>query len=424
MSQSSGPNSALTEAICKNKDFLSTRNYRLILLHLDLHHDDPNQRKAAAIIRVLRGRSGGSGKEFESTAQDPNTYIRTTICRLRQVLRTHFIYVDPDAPLQLDIPEADESGVYQLRAEKHLYDIFGPERFWFPHFRNQADNLIVFTEPVFFRIFAKNERLFIRDLDLNETDPATSNETLIATFKKRLQKTIPRLKGIKVTVSRGFIPGGEVFAKDLLKAWFQEHSRDLVQQKVTKKPIHCDEIVSGDADWFERTGAHRRSLMDYNLVLLGSARTNPKVRRLQKDSYSRFRYRIEDRGLTVAMPQKGEVDRLRSRGIVIKDLRGPRIILSEDWSKESLVLVTRGPHLHPLKVTTAIVANQGRGIHAISRLPTDHEKWMFVTNTLGLPSWLPSEFQMIFHVDLDHQEARFGECTPLLYSSDSNSQNE
>jgi hypothetical protein len=274
----------------------------------------------------------------------------------------------------------------------------GPERFWAPYCGNGTPSTIVFTEPLCFRVFGgkgdQEERYFLRDIDIND------DETALAEVKNKL----PWLNNYHVVKSRAYIPGGEALAIPKLQSWLRNHGAGV-----------CSTEVSRKTTWEEG----QFSLGNLNLIVLGSVRTNSAVVGLRNNAGydERFRYRHEPKGISILMPTPEEDRVVRAR----YTSEEPRRLLSENWDTESLVLVTRGLNQDRTKVVTAILANQGRGIAAvISYLMIDHN-WSVDPRGLkrfNLPPTLPTEFQMIFEVELDKTdfEAR-AYARPLLYYS-------
>lgn len=157
-------------------------------------------------------------------------------------------------------------------------------------------------------------------------------------------------------------------------------------------------------------------MMDDNLIILGNLRSNPNVRVLIGSyRYERYDCALTPTDITVKELSPKESARLDKRGFRYERV-GKNIRLVEDGKKESIVLVTRGPAFNVTGVATFILANQGRGVHAVAKeFLTNQKNWSVISKQLNLPEHLPPEFQMLFHVDLRRQEARYGDCTAILY---------
>ena len=121
---------------------------------------------------------------------------------------------------------------------------------------------IVYTEPLCFRVFAQPDiarpetRLFIRDVDIND-----QSEPI-----QELKKKLPWLDDQTIVKSRGYIPGGEAFAKDHISDWLRIHGFETI-----------DSVVSRKTQWEPGSAG---SLESKNLIVLGSVRTNSAVRSL------------------------------------------------------------------------------------------------------------------------------------------------
>ena len=300
-----------------------------------------------------------------------------------------------------------------LHPEQHLS---GLKQFWFPHFRDGARTAIVYTEPMFFRVFLDPEhRFFIRDIDINDTQsPAGESHLDEDHLKDALKKKLdwPGLSDkSEFEVSRAYVPGGEAFAKDNIVECFQEYGRYFIEQGTISKPCECKPVVFHEARWFPQPGK-AKSLRDDNLVMLGNSRANPRVQSLHQGA----RYVLEPHGITIANPTARELEELAP---YIKTGRSDdsRIELNEKWKTESMVLVTRGPGLNSSRIATSILANQGRGVHAVAQEyltnTKNEEKWQSLVDKFGLPTPLPRKLQMLFHVELTGDEARWDACDAL-----------
>lgn len=405
ISSPTGLHEALIERICAEEPFSNSGLYRQILKHLDNYHADDSKRTLTAICKAIPNDSSSRGRRGN---------MATTISRLRIDLK-HFFTRHPDEAITLDIPDAGNH-VYRLQPVESASRLSGAEEFWYPHFQNHSSNLIVFNEPLAFRAFGRKRRLFIRDLDLNEFEFPSDKEQ-IAELKRRL----PWLKHSKVTVSRAYIPGGEVFAKDLVRDWLEEHRDNFAQRKRGRRPLKevCIQVVSGSWEWSQGPETDAPCLGDSNLIVLGNSRSTSEVRFLQaSQEFEVHRYRIEDAGIVIKDATSTEKSILEKRGCKYARHRDSEIVLSEDWSKESLALLTRGRSRETPKIVTLIAANQGRGIHAVASMITNDDKWRSLCRELNLSRPLPAEFQILFHVDL-FRETRSTKCTALFKSDQS-----
>ncbi|MBB6143962.1 hypothetical protein HNQ77_001911 [Silvibacterium bohemicum] len=291
---------------------------------------------------------------------------------------------------------SDRVAVAEVLSAASTTSLFVPKHFWHRHTSNTYKNTIVYTEPLCFRLFDGDTRIFIRDVDLNGS--ATP---------KDLKDKIPWLANHDLKPSRAYIPGGESFAKDDLQEWLQKNGLPL-----------CFTMVSRNIHW-DPNGPVTNS----NLIVMGSVRTNSAVMHLREDAGygDRFRYWHEPNGVSILDPTPAENERLLRRKKTITPLG--RTLLSEDWSTESLVLVTRGKFIDSSRTMTLILANQGRGIQCVmSKCLTNEtyrwDAWAREFKDCNFPDSLPDEFQMLFHVKLDpdEEESRCIRMTPLLYS--------
>jgi TIR domain len=343
---------------------------------------------------------------------------------VRQLIKTNSSADPIDEGIR---PHVDEFLKFVSRPVEPTEPLSGPALFWDPHFKNGARNTILYSEPLCFRVFLdQDSRLFIRDIDINDTDPSNSD----AELKSKLRSKFPWLDhelinhpSSELEVSRGYVPGGEVFAKDCLRDWLQRRGQHLVEQKEITKNPDCCEMVSHEAQWYDPPTRQRPvtgSLSEDNLIILGNSRSNPKMQSLQdSDGYRRqFRYRMEDKHIVIRNLSPDEAAILDEYKCHYERV-GADARLWEDWKKESLALVTRGPKCGR-SVITSVLANQGRGVYAVVEkfLTNDeqHRSGFLHAFKLSDKHEFPDQFQMLFRVELAKHEARYGACVPLLYS--------
>jgi len=290
----------------------------------------------------------------------------------------------------------------------------GLREFWFPHFRNSRRTTIVYTAPIAFRVFVQGRRYFIRDIDINDSEEACSPKALKRDLKKYGQwiKTDEK-SGFEV--SRAYVPGGEAFANAELKEYLSKCQDYLIRQEFIPKACDCDSRLFHDVSWHPRPEG-KRCVLDDNLILLGNSRANFKARDLLRG----FRYELDPYNIVIKQPSDEEREKLRGQDKdYVECNNGTNIRLKEDWSRRSMVLVTRGPSLSDGTVATSILANQGQGVYAVVRdflAPSENgERWNSLVRTFSLPTKpLPREFQMVFDVRLADEEFLWDSCECIL----------
>jgi hypothetical protein len=313
---------------------------------------------------------------------------------------------------------AEEINLFpRVAAPEHQYRyLSGQERFWFPHFRDGAPTAIVYTAPLFFRIFAKDEdkdhRFFIRDIDINDTEIPRTLDDLKDDLKKKADW--PKIELSDFQVSRAYVPCGEAFAKDDLMKYLQKCGQNLEQKGHIVNS--CDfESTLYHKEFWGPVDVRRKPIHEYHLIFLGNSRANPKAQQLLEG----FRYQLKPKGIIVTDPT--DVDRDRLAGYAKPNgITKSCIELNENWNTESMVLVTRGPAPGDNRVATSILANQGQGVHAVLceyLANANHEtKWHALVKEFNLPpppNPFPAKLQMIFHVVLGPDELHWRKCECL-----------
>lgn len=405
----------------------------------------------AGLLRYLAKKGGAAGltprqlanaRLFESLSEDT---VRRECTRLREALEHYFLYCRDgrEESEHVDLPAAasDEKGPhehkrYKLIKRENLHSLRGASAFWWAHFSVLEDDRhyeisptkIVFTEPLMFR--DKKRRLFIRHLDVNDLSnhdgPHFSESDPISALMKQIPWETDRAD---IVISRGYIPGGEVIAKDSIKRFLSDHIKKIKTTggHLTVPPIFVEETVS-------RKVPDINALNNFHCILLGSSRANWVIRYFQRESGNILPIAVEANGITIPHCTSAEYRDMLARltsladsGLTKKHLRAmvrrkPNggVILSEDWSKLSFALVSRArTRDHARRFTiTVLAANQGRGIQALGEhILVDDDRVNQVFSTFGIQHPLPKAFQMLFAVVLEDDEAGYSKAqwTPLLY---------
>lgn len=419
----------ITEALCKSPLLRKRPKLAALLRHLAIHNDEPDRLTASAIMRALG---------FES----PET-VRIQCTRLRAALRYHYVYCREETTTkdELDLPDAasndfdvhDRHRRYRLVQGVGLHGSNGAEAFWQAHLavrRGERGDLvsgttIVFTEPLMFRD-TKN-RFFIRHLDVNDEEEIPLGGVQHDPVEALAQRVPWMVRDRKsIVISRGYVPGGEVIAKDKLRLWLAtqlEWTKHAGGHVISPTPFVQERISRKVTDINDLKGSH--------CILLGSARANWVLRYFQGQAKPLLRCRIEPEGLVVEKCTDHEFRSVRSilneiKGNDIRDndlatmviRKGHNLYLRDDWAKLSFAMVTRAFDHSGKFVITALAANQGRGIQALGEyILVEDEQADETFGRLGIALPLPKAFQMIFAVVLEDQESGYSKSRwrPLLF---------
>jgi hypothetical protein len=302
--------------------------------------------------------AGAAPKEYEIAVQamgrpasfDPRTdpIVRVSVGSIRDRLEAFFATEGADEALRLEIPRGQYRAVFTERKA-------APERtlpaslkeFWGPYFRGEAANVIVYTEPLFFRDDAGR---YFRDWSVNTVEAGVS----------AVQDRFPGAN--EISPAFHYLSAGEVHCLLSLTRMFHEADAPVETRN------------SRNASWHE--------LSQSNLILLGSPRTNQFLDALQGDYPLLVRAdRIED-------AQSGE----RFQGLRYKDGRLGRM--------SEYAVVTRRPGLREGCQVTMIAANHGRAIEGAGHALTLEDRVAEIVPALaGKKGRTPDAFQLLMKVD-------------------------
>jgi hypothetical protein len=345
----------LLERILVSRQFAHAHTLKRILRYLCEAAEDPENPSPKEYDIALRAM--GRPPSF-----DPRTdpVVRVSVASIRDRLLAYFATEGAGEPLRLYIPKGQYGAVFleQGATEPVVEHEKSPPslaKFWAPYFSGQAANVIVYTEPLFFR---DDHGRFLRDIYVN--DPAVS--------AKELQRKLPQFNVRQLSPSFHYLSAGEVHCMLSISRMFHELG------------IPVETRNSRTASWNE--------LGNCNLVLLGSTRTNSFLDALQGDnSFIATADHIENRA-----PAPGEQECYRGHRYL--DGKLPR--LSE------YAVVTRRPGLKPDRFVTTIAANHGRAIGGAGHILTleDRVEGLLERMKLAPEEQLPAHFQLLIHVEM------------------------
>ena len=285
--------------------------------------------------------------------------VRVTISSIRKRLRMYFLSEGKWEPFHLAIPR----GVYRVSfldaATDRTHDDAGPypdrslELFWRPHLASEAGNVLVYTEPLFFR---DSKGHYYRDPNVNDVHAA----------ERFLKTRAAEVDFGPLRLSVGCLWTGEVHCMLAVLQLFQALGAALT----IRTPRACS--------WLD--------LKQTSLILLGNSRTNGVLKAL--DGGAPF----------VLTPRQIE---LRRPGRSGKDVyRDSRFIDGNMERMTAYALVTRRPSPTPGGSVTMIEANHCRGIEGAGQFLTDEAKVGGVLETIAAQGGaLPGCFQLVLRVD-------------------------
>lgn len=311
-------------------------------------------------------RGGEAPKEYEIAVQalgrpesfDPRTdpIVRVSVASIRNRLAAYFATEGRREPLRLWIPRG-QYGVVFSPAEQPA-DAVEPERaltrFWAPYLSARAPNVIIYTEPLFFR---DNRGHFYRDWYIN--DPAACPQ---------VQQTLAVCGLGPFEPAYHYLSAGEVHCMLSLSRMFHEMG------------IPVETRSSRVTSWNE--------LRHVNVVLLGSPRTNPFLSCLQGDEP----FIVLPDGIENRQPGPGELPRYT----------GARRMDGSLARRTEYALVTRRPGMMPDCAITMIASNHGKAIEGAGHFLTLEDKVAELLPALQAAGEgeLPSRFQLLMRVEM------------------------
>lgn len=289
--------------------------------------------------------------------------IRTSVSRVRQGLKGFFKYelAGKKSASRLQIPYRPP---YRLEIVKNEPALDPVETFWDAHFSNASQNLIIYTEPLFF--WDKEHRCYIRYLNLNDESSSLDVD--------RIRRNLPAdHPATRLQPCFHYQSSGETQAQRILRKWFEQ--QDDVDVKLSRECVDSE-------------------VWKHNIVVLGNSRTNRFLRILQKE----LTFLLQDD--KVAVKARG-----RKRSYELVDLEpSPK----EPSERYLYAVLTRRPSTVKQRCVTMIAANHGRGIEKVAEtltLPNAIDR-LYSQLQLDRTQPLPDRFQLLFRIQtLDHELA-------------------
>lgn len=327
------------------------------------------------ILQYLCERAGEAGpaslKEYDIAVDvlgrpqsfDPKSdpIVRVSIAAIRQRLQAYFESAGRTEPLRLDIPKGLYRAVFSAQSsgappgQETEAQPPALRRFWQPYLLGHVNNLLVYTDLLFFR---DDLGSYVRNIYVNSLSGG------IEEIRKRLPIDASR----PLKPSFHFLSAGEVHAMLSLLQLFAQLKAPLAVRN------------SRFTSWNE--------LRFSNLVLLGSSRTNAFLDSLQGGN----NFVITTEAIRNLASREGEEPEYAGRHYMEGKL---------EKAVEPAV-VTRRPGLTPGTVVTMISANHGRGIEGAGNLLTLESDLAGVLESSGFnrAEALPEHFQLLLRVHM------------------------
>jgi hypothetical protein len=310
-------------------------------------------------------------KEYEIAVQamgrsgtfDPRTdpIVRVSVGSIRERLNAFFGTEGRGEHLRMEIPKGQYRVVFTDAPADLPPTTRQPSaltRFWQPYISGNCANIIVYTEPIFFR---DNQGRYFRDWGVN------SLESGVAEIRKRF----PGLADVEISPVFHYLSAGEMHCLLSITRMFHEIG------------VPVETRNSRNTTWHE--------LRHANLILLGSPRTNHFLESLQGE----YQFVVGHEMITVRDPG---TERTFS-GTRYKDGRLSRMT--------EYAVVTRRPGLVEGSWVTMIGANHGRAIEGAGHVLTLEDRVQHILEAMPNPTTAPPpSFQLLMKVetiDLDDE---------------------
>ena len=325
-----------------------------------------------AVLRYLVERSCTSNpppKEYEIAVNamgrpasfDPRSspIVRVLVAGVRERLAMYFLSEGKREPCHLTIPKGGyqvsfrDAGSDRTAKTPASYKYAALERFWQPHLAGDAGNILVYTEPLFFR---DTKGRYFRDPDVND----------LPTAERVLGSRASKVKFGPMRVTYGCLWTGEVHCLLSMVRMFRELGAPL--------EIRTPRVCS----WVE--------LKQTSLILLGNSQTNNVLKCLEIESpFVLNGHRIENR-----KPERTETRMYRTSRRGAPNLE----------RMTAYALVTRRPGLTHGTAVTMIAADHCRAIEGAGYYLTKEEKVQQLLERMSLHNGvLPGQFQLIVRVE-------------------------
>jgi len=297
----------------------------------------------------------GRPESFDSRT-DP--IVRVTVASVRDRLQAYFATEGATERCRLEIPRGQYRAVFSAAGRFTSAADAGHDsvimRFWRPYFQKDAANIIVYTEPLFFR---DNQGRYFRDWGIN-----TAPDDLAP-----ICRSFPGADPAAISPTYHYLSAGEMHCLLSLERMFHEVG------------VPVETRNSRNSNWQE--------LNDANLILLGSPRTNSFLRSLQGD-----------------YPLVVRSDCIEHRGA--RTYRGNRF---RDGALQRMVeyaVITRRPGVQPGRAVTLVAANHGRAIEGAGHVLTLEDRLKELTARMDATASQPDTFQFLMRtetVDIDEE---------------------
>ena len=347
----------LLSRIFASRQFSYTASLKSVLKYVCEHAGDPAgpALKEYEIATQALGRPGSFDPKLDPV-------VRVSMTEIRERLRTFFENDRFPEALRVEIPKGQYRAIFEsvVPAETEpaspLPKVNNLRRFWGKYLTSSNPNLLLHTEPLFFR--ENDLGLYLRNLYVN--DRATG----LADMRKRLPPTAK----LSLEPCYHYLSSGEVYCVFALSHLFQELGASL-------------EIRNARLCFWNEV---RFS----NMILLGCNRTNSFMDSLQGGS----EIFISDDAIEIRNPRQGEQRRYNCRRQLDGKLRR--------CTEYALVSRRTGPGGN--RAVTMIASNHGNAVLGAGQFLTVENSMEVLLSRMGFGGTapIPQHFEVILQVDM------------------------
>lgn len=348
----------LLQRIFASRHFAFADSLRRILQYLCEHAAGPEARPLKEYEIAV---SALNRPESFDPKTDP--VVRVSMASIRDRLRAYFDTEGRAETLVLQIPKGKYQAVFGERT-----DTPGPapdparaerpalRRLWRPYGGPGAFNVLMYTEPLFFR--DDETGTYTRNLYLNDR----------AARPAEVRQKIPHREGAKLEPCYHYLSSGEIQLSFSLIRMFHELGLALDMRNARLSSLN--------------------DLRYANLILLGCTRTNHFMDTMQANEG----FVLTAKTIENTDPRPGEEKTYRGRRYL--DGKLPRFT--------EYALVTRRPGLAPGSAVTVIASNHGRALQGAGHLLTLENQVQALLEAMGLGPTdpIPDSFQALFEVEM------------------------
>jgi hypothetical protein len=257
------------------------------------------------------------------------------------------------------------------------------ELFWEPYLGQLKNNMVIFTEPLFYR--RKGDLTYVRNVHWNEENPLTPLTPIISNSDEWER-------------SYHYMSSGEVMAilRLVSALGFRSNWPPAQQGAATGSPQRGKQDKTFQCSFATAREATKLTALEgINLVIIGSSRTNWMLKSLQTAED----FTVDEKGIRVgasSIPQYSDaIDTVPLYKYAVLTRK-----VSDHGNHRAIVL---------------IAANHGRAAEALMNRITDHTELAGLYRSLSLSDKLPDHLQVLFRVRIskDRGEAEIEEVTPV-----------